>query len=144
MLIECPQCAQKNSKMDVLEPLLLRSIWSYAVSTHMTRKSTKHLGRFSERKKTAGFIGGYFSSKFIARNMSLAQNIHLASPALLDRGSVFSQSGSINGFHAALPSPTDRGAKGSPDDRETTAPPETRASSATAWRCQMHHPDGSR
>ena len=144
MFIKCPQCAQKNSKMDVLERLLWRSIWSYAISTHMTRKSTKHLGRFNDGKKIAGLIEGYFFSKFIARNMSLAQNRHLASPALLNRGSVFSQSGSISGFHAALPSPTDRRAKGSSDDRETTAPPETVASSVTAWLCQVRHPDGSR
>lgn len=142
MFIECPQCAQKNSKMDVLEPLLLRSIWSYSVSTQMARKSAKHLGRFSDGKKTARLIEAYFSTKYIARNMLLAQNRHLASPALLDCGSVFSQSGSVSGFRAALPFPTDGGAKGNPDDRERPPdPPETLASSVTAWHCRVPHPD---
>lgn len=62
------------------EYLVLRNKYTH------DKEKYKASRRVSDGKKTAGLIGGYFSSKFIAGNMSLAQNHHLASPALLDHG----------------------------------------------------------
>ena len=72
MFIACPLYAQRNSKMGVLQHLPLRSIWSYAISTHMTRDKEKcKASRKVQGKggKQLGFIGGRCSSKFVARNM---------------------------------------------------------------------------